>query len=447
MKKFRTCPTIGGLIALLLLFVTLPAYATAISNPDTPPGPTLTDIHANRNLYVSGDMLIYGMYNLPYATLPTTVDPSWTAANAFIFRLISTDGVTELGTITPYVYFDSGYRQGAFSLYFTAGAIPWGESYVLRISENPALFATPLKWDTSGGISYTTFTSQADNQVDLADKIAILAHALEDYHSGYTLLATSAGRTILSSSGENYFRGAIPGLEAMAPSLYFVQSSPIDYTSTNWTTANFDVYASRFNGTWIGDAEIATAAQFGLPRQLIMSIPILILCLFFVAMGSFLVRKFEPGWICSTLMVMMGAILGWVPMAIFALIFQTLLFYLAWMWLGSKQQWISFIAVMWFGSTLICLILEGSYFTTSQNTIASDLAILSTLNAGNLLAVPNASMTFFRGLVRMFLFDYSFYSGGYVVIRFFWVLIWGSAFVYDIVKSLTAVYAGFIARW
>ncbi len=450
MRIFRICAVLG-ILAILLLTVTLPAQATAISQPS--PDPSISNTHINRNLVATGDVLITGLYNIPYTTLPTTVDTSWTADKAFIFRLIDTDNITELGTVTPFVYFVSGYRQGVFSFYFPASAnmtsvTNWGKAYTIRISENPALFGSPVSWDSAiPSSAYTTFITQADNQADLADKVVSFSQTLQGLYSGYTLISSSGGRTVLTStSGEMYYRGAIYGLQAMAPTLYLVQASPIDYTSTIWATTQFDTYAARFNGTWVGTAETATATQFGVPVQLVTSIPILLLCLGFIILSSLLVKKLEPGWVISCLLVMMGGLLGWVPMAIMAIIYQGMAIYLAWIYFGSKQMWIQFIAVVWFVSTLICLILEGSYFTASHNTIGSDLLVITTLNVGNLLGLPTIALTFFRGVVRMFLFDYSFYQGGYIVLRFFWVLVFGSGITYDIFKGLAYMTAQFIPR-
>ncbi len=443
MKIFR-----ASLIAGILLFaLAVPVLGVAISHPDS--APSITNININRYLVASGDMCITGLYTIPYATLPTTIDSSWTADKAFLLRLISTDGVTELGQITPYVHFVSGYRQGVFSFYFSPTTAPtWGLAYIIRISENPALFAAPQSWDTTiPASSYTSFTSQADNQADLSDKVIARSHTLESVYSS-TLLSTSGARIILSvPTGENYFRGVIYGLQAMAPSLYLVQSSSIDMTPTIWNTANFDAYAARFAGTWVGTAQNATATQFGLSDQLVMSIPMMLGCLVAVIFSSLLVRKVEPGWIIACVLLMMGALLGWVPMAIFAIIYQTMAVYLAWIWFGSKGKMMPFLTMLWFFSTLICLIIEGSYFGDTQNSIIHDLVILTKLDVGNIFSVAASSLTFFRGVVRVFLFDYSFYSGGFVIFRYFWVVVAGGAIVWDIIQGLSSIFAQFATRF
>ena len=110
----------------------VPIFALATSNPDSTP--TISNIKANRYLIESGDVLIYGEYDIPYASLP---DES--AADTYIFRLLDIDGSTELGAVAPFPLFDNGYNEGVFGFYFSASDnLTWGEAYTVRISQNPA---------------------------------------------------------------------------------------------------------------------------------------------------------------------------------------------------------------------------------------------------------------------------------------------------------------------
>jgi hypothetical protein len=448
MKVIRIFAVTAILIISLLAFA-LPVHAVVMSDPDTAPSITIQTIHVNRYTAASGDIVITGLYDIPYTTLPTTIDPNWTADKAFIFRLIATDNVTELGSVTPYAYYVSGYRQGVFSFYFPAATAPaWGQAYIIRISENPALFATPQSWDTTIPTSaYTTLTTQADNQADLADRVITLAHTLDSTYT-VTLTTSSGGRTTLSSTGERYFSGAIYGLQAMAPTLYFLQDSPVDYTANTWTTTQFDIYAARFNGTWVGTAENVTAAALGLPVQVTMSIPILLLILGFAIGTSLLVHKLEFGWLIASVLLLMGALLGWIPMSLMAVVYQVMGIYLTFIWIGSKRG-ISdpaFLAAVWFISTGICLILDGSYWGTGQSTVIGQLATIKNLNIGNIMSVPGVLVGFVEGMVRMVLFDYSFYEGGWAVIRWFWVIVAGFALARDVIYGFASVSAGVIPR-
>jgi hypothetical protein len=113
------------------------------------------------------------------------------------------------------------------------------------------------------------------------------------------------------------------------------------------------------------------------------------------------------------------------------------------MWDGvsyMSQKFMSFLAMCWFISTLICLILEGAYFGASQTSIINDLGVLTTFNIGNLLVVPVFNINFVQGIVRILLWDYSFYTGGWEIIRWFWVCTLSSAAVWGTIQSFIWLY-------
>ena len=116
---------------LFVLATVFPYSVLAAAHPDS--NPTIDEIHINRNLIETGDVLIYALYNIPYASTPDErVD------QLFVFRLMDTDGVTELGRNEAYAYVNRGYGQGVISFYFDASdASTWGQAYYIRISEKP----------------------------------------------------------------------------------------------------------------------------------------------------------------------------------------------------------------------------------------------------------------------------------------------------------------------
>lgn len=317
-------------IAMPLIFSSL---ALAIDNPDS--DPSVSNVRANTYLIEEGDVLIYGDYNLPYASPPD--DP---ASNAFIFRLLDTDGETELGAISPFVLFDNGYNEGVFGFYFSASDnLTWGEAYTIRISQNPALFTTPTSVDYLISLSvYSSKTTQDDNQVELTINIIAMAERLESAHTDYTLLESSVGGTVLSDpTGETYFRGAIYGLQAMAPSLFLIQILEFDRADREWTTDQFDEYEERFDDTWVGDGVDATATQFGITPQMLMGVLfVLPLCIGGIILSSMKYGKAEPGFIISAIFLTLGALMGWLPAAIFATLYQAMAIYLAYLWFYAR---------------------------------------------------------------------------------------------------------------
>ena len=95
----------------------------------------------------------------------------------------------------------------------------------------------------------------------------------------------------------------------------------------------------------------------------------------------------------------------------------------------------------WFLSTLICLVLEGAYFGAAQNSIINDLSIMTTISLGPLV-VPVFNVNFAQGIMRLLLWDYSFYTGGWIVIRYFWVCTLSSARCGALSRHLSGLRSG-----
>jgi len=181
-----------------------PVFAT-IAQPDS--APTVSFTHINRNVLTPGDVVITGEYNIPYATLPTI-----NADQTFYIRIMN--GVTEIGSITPFVYFNNGYSHGAFMLYFASG-YTWDSLYTIRISENPSQFSAPINFDYVINIAdyFESSTTQLDNQADLASNVLKIANDIQTHYTTYTFTQSAPGRTVLAApTGETYFSNAMPGL-------------------------------------------------------------------------------------------------------------------------------------------------------------------------------------------------------------------------------------------
>lgn len=321
-----------GLFFLWPLIYALPTFAV-ISQPTSPA--TVSNFHVNRNLVQPGDMLIYANYNIPYTSVPNV-----TADQSFMFRLMDTTDTTELAAIAPYAYseFDNGYNEGVFAFYFSNSTAPtWGLQYYIRVSENPSQFSEPLSWDyLIPTTAYSTLTSQLDNQAELASNIVTMASTLQSAFGHAIVEPTSGGMVLSSPYGESYFRGAIYGLQVMAPTLFLVQLVQLDTTSTNWTTVQFDTYEHQWDATWVGPAENATATQFGLTPSAVMSIPIWLLCIGTCVISSLKYHRIEPALVASSVFLIMGVRMGWLPIALFAVVLQTMGIYTSYVWFYAR---------------------------------------------------------------------------------------------------------------
>ncbi len=318
------------LIALTLLLGQVTIVLATIDPPsDTP---VVSQIKANRNLLASGDELIYGEYSIPYTIPPD----EYGADETYILRLL--DDSTEIAQVVPYVLVDNGYNKGVFSFYLTDNST-WGEELTIRISQNPAHFTTPLSYDYQIPLTaYTTATSQESNQTLLAINVLASAGRMQSYYTGYTFKESGAAGTVLANpTGETYFRGAIFGIQIMAPNLFLVQTLEIDTTDSSWTTDKFDEYGERFDETWVGGNVTATGTEFGMtPSALMGFIFILPLCIGAIIVSAIKFRKPEPGLMAAALFLIMGALMSWFPMALFASIYQLCGIYLAWVIMGSR---------------------------------------------------------------------------------------------------------------
>jgi len=140
MKKFRLILT--AIIASLLLspLVAMPAQAQ-VAEPDG--AFSISSVEVYRHCQELNDQLY-----LITATIENTTTPSTAVDQAYIVRVIGTDGTTELGSTTFYPYHDSGYDYGTCSVYLTAdevstyetaGVLSWSGAVTVEINGNPTL--------------------------------------------------------------------------------------------------------------------------------------------------------------------------------------------------------------------------------------------------------------------------------------------------------------------
>ena len=113
------------------------------------------------------------------------------------------------------------------------------------------------------------------------------------------------------------------------------------------------------------------------------------------------------------------------------------------MWDGvsyMSQKFMSFLAMCWFIWHPYLFGLEGAYFGLLETSIINDLGASISFSIGNLLVVPVFNINFVQGIVRILLWDYSFYTGGWEIIRWFWVCTLSSAAVWGTIQSFIWLY-------
>ncbi len=106
----------------------------------------------------------------------------------------------------------------------------------------------------------------------------------------------------------------------------------------------------------------------------------------------------------------------------------------------------NFTAFNWLIGVLICLVLEGTYFGTSQTSVINELGVIQAIKSGGIFAVGSATVNFFHGLMRILLWDYSFYTGVYGIFRVLWIIVLDCGVVWGVIQGLSAVFSNFIPR-
>jgi len=90
------------------------------------------------------------------------------------------------------------------------------------------------------------------------------------------------------------------------------------------------------------------------------------------------------------------------------------------------------------------MVLEGSYFSVYENSVINDLSVMTTIKVGGLVPIPAFNLYFFRGIYRVLVFDYSFYEGGFAILRYFWMATLSAGAVWGIAQVFAPVFANLV---
>jgi hypothetical protein len=359
---------------------------------------------------------------------------------------------TTYGLATIYAFHDGGYNHGLISFYFPSGVITWGETLKIRISEVDDYFTTPVDKDiTIPSTAYSTETTQSANQLELGAKLYDISKTLESEYSEDFFTSSGNGQ-ILTDRGQKYFVGCISGLQAMAPQIFLFQTLPIEWeTGRVFTTALFDSYQHRFDNTWVGEGQDAAGSMFNISGNLFMSFIMILLCGLFILISSMIFNKTIPGLRISLLILIMAALLGWFSPALFAIIFQLLGIYIGFLLFYSRSgdelghRLLSFVAFSYFVSILICVILEGTFFQSTETNIFYHLSFFTKYPLPIIGNVPVLSGDFLDAIGKIITWDYSFYTGSWIIVRFIWILITTIGVVWGLVKFFVPIIPSVIA--
>lgn len=292
-------------LMVLLIVVVLPATpALAIADPDTL---SLDSVYVYRHCLENNDQLYLGEYTCDYSS-----NPAENITQAFICRLMN--GSTELGAVAPYTYFDDGYDQGIFAIYFSSADAPsWSGSYTMKIEGNPALSwsGDPPSASTSTFDSWSSSTSIAETQNELASRILYLADKLELAWS-VNLIETEGGASYLASAGETYFVNSIEFLQLMAPGAFSGLQIDPDWETRDFSQTYANQLANSVTSTPLDVGDVGD--DFGISQMWTSSILYMVgagVALFFVARWT---GSLKPVSLLLIPIIVVGALIGMIPL-------------------------------------------------------------------------------------------------------------------------------------
>ncbi len=109
-----------------------------------------------------------------------------------------------------------------------------------------------------------------------------------------------------------------------------------------------------------------------------------------------------------------------------------------------STKFFNFLTMVWFLSSLICLVIEGSTIGAAEASVINDLSLMTSLKIGGLVPIPAFNIYFFRGVFRLLTWDYSFYQGGWEILRYFWMCTLSPGAVWGIGQVFAPVFANFM---
>ena len=329
-----------GILLVLLAVLLLPATPCYADTPDPDSTPTVEQINVYRNLRKTGDMLFIIYANIPYGT-----PPDLPVTQTFIWRLLNADNGTELGSTVGYAYNvgthdDDGYGYNVYSLYFTDDEvddldIDWGTAYTVRLSGNPSAFDDPPIYNfTINAADYSSLTETADVKAELASRILTIAADLDikwGLAAVYSLLTEAEAGTVLSIYGEAFFRGAIFGLQSLAPGVFSVVIRDFVVEDREWDPEYSENITGQWGGTWADTSIAAGKALFGTEYDLLSVIMVLIMCGGLLIGNIYLTADHWNGLVDVAAFGVIAARLGMYDFA-----FLLLVAALCWIYIGTK---------------------------------------------------------------------------------------------------------------
>lgn len=303
----------------ILLSITAWLLCPVVVSADTA-APNLTAINESyvwRNVLETGDYLLVARYAVNYTTIPST-----DISDTFVFRLMDTDNINELGVVEAYPYQNLGYGQGIVAWYYDAATAPaWGVPYWIRIEGKVGVFTSPPVYNYNmSAVSYSDKTIQSEVRAEIANTLIEMAKTVGGaWNPQIALTDEGETGTILSVYGEAYFRSAIPGIQSMCPEMFFLQIYDVEITNTTWSTNQSDASGSIVQNSTVGTGITGVASLFNMSFSAIAMIPVILISIVLMVVGA-VQSNLLSGMINSGFVLTGSTAFGWFPMGILMII-------------------------------------------------------------------------------------------------------------------------------
>lgn len=308
-KRNKSIPPLIALLLASLVIVLLPYLVYAIGAPSTL---QINSVYAYQHLLEDNDQLYLVEYTLDYGT-----NPDEPISEAYLGRLMQ--GSSELGNIAPYAYYDGGYDQGIFSVYFTAASVPaWSGNYTMRLEGNPTLSwlasdnVTAIPVPTTGVSSFdvwSTSTSQATTEEELTARLLYIADQLE-LAWGVDLVETTATGTKLTAYGESYFCNAVENLRAACPDMFSASVSVPEFPEREHERTFLNYLENQWGGTWVEEWAQGYAGWLGMQQLLFTSLAFMLFVVIMLVFAAQYTMSVKPLMLMAAVLMIYGARIG-----------------------------------------------------------------------------------------------------------------------------------------
>ena len=229
MKK-KVFALLSLVLVLSILLPVAPTFATA-----NPGSISLHTVKVFQNIFETDDILFLVSYDVAYGS-----PPSEDAEDTFQMAIYDEDGTTLIQS-RPL----NDYQYNVHSIYFTKAQadadLTWGSEYKVRVMGSPSYF--PMTEDATMDTKTLSLTpnwiegAATVSREHLRSHCLILAKNLEDSDDWTDLIAETAERDVLNSTGRTVFLAAIPGLDSVVTALFQIATSAMDITKQDRTAA------------------------------------------------------------------------------------------------------------------------------------------------------------------------------------------------------------------